>query len=153
MRTSLIALMLLAPLAVTGCKKKAPEPTAAAPAPAATAPAFTWGTAQYEGGHAEGAIGKLAYNVTVNNGTDKSLIITKWDLGVSTDAGRLCVARGDTLEKFNAGDSRALSWGTDCEYGKLPDADSLNVKGTVTYTLSGDETVLQIDTKLEYKQN
>ncbi len=153
MRTSLIAMILIAPLAMTGCKKKAPEPTVAAPAPTATAPAFTWGLAQYAGGHAAGDIGKLNYNVNVKNGTDKSLIVSKWDLGVSTDAGRLCVVRGDTLEKFNAGDARDLTWATDCEYGKLPDADSLNIKGTVTYTLSGDETVLQIDTKLEYKQN
>lgn len=153
MRTSLIALLLIAPLATTGCKKKAPEPTAAAPAPTATAPAFTWGVVQYAGAHGPGDIGKLTYNVNVKNGTDKGLIVSEWELGVSTDAGRLCVAHGDTLEKFNPTDGRDLAWTTDCEFAKLPDADSLNVKGTITYTLSGEQTVLQLDTKLEYKQN
>lgn len=153
MRTALIALILVAPLGMTGCKKKAAEPTVLAPPPTVAAPAWAWGIAQYAGGHAAGDIGKLTYNLNVVNGTSKGLIISKWDVGVSSDAGRLCVARGDTLEKLNAGDARDLAWAGDCEYVKLPDADSLTLKGTITYALSGEETVQQIETTVVYKQN
>lgn len=153
MRNALIALVLVAPLAATGCKKKDAEPTVQAPPPVATAPAWSWGIAQYSGSHAAGEVGQLTYNLNVLNGTDKGLIISSWDLGTATDTGRVCVARGDTLQKANAGQAIDLALAADCEYAKLPEADSVTIKGTITFALSGVETVQAVETTVVYKQN
>lgn len=150
---NLLVLAVVAPLLATGCKKKEPEATVTAPPPAAATLGWTWGTAQYAGGHDAGNVGTLTYNLSIANPTESGLIVSAWDLGVTTDAGRLCVARGDELQKASAGNTLELGLKADCEYVKLPEADELPLKGTITYQLGGEPTTVQVDLTVKYAKN
>lgn len=149
MRTAALALILVAPLTVVGCKKSAPPEAAPAPAPA-PALQWKWGPATFAGEKSGDSVGKLTIPVSVTIAEGKALVVSSYDVGVATDDGRVCVSRSDTIEKASDGDL-TFEIKADCKFDKLPSGDELKLNGTVTYTFAGEEKTVDVKPKVAFK--
>lgn len=152
MRTHLIAFLIVAPLAVVGCKKKAePEaaPVAAAPAPIPDVE-WKWGPATFAGEKGGETAGKLTIPGVAKNNTDKALVITSYDIGVKGEEGRVCVSRSADEAKSSDGQLDFVVK-ADCLFSKLPAGTELKLNGTLTYTLGGAETTVDVKDKVAFQ--
>lgn len=142
MRHMIRTLIVLAPLAVVGCKKSAPveAPVEVAPPPAPAAPTFAWGAAVYEGGHMSDSVGTLTMPVVISNDTGAAITVTSYSVGVKADDGRVCVAKSSDAVEVLAGAPQTLTATAECMYQKLPtEGDTVQLAGVVKYTKDGEE--------------
>jgi hypothetical protein len=127
-------LLVVAPLLAVGCKKKEP-----APAPvAAQAPSVDWkiGPATQVG---KEGVGTLTVPIKVTVHGDKTLLVRSWDVGVDTDAGRVCVLHSDEMKKVEPGATLEYDLRGDCPAAKLPEGDEVALQGGIHYAFSGGE--------------
>ena len=149
MRNIFLTVAMIAPIAITGCKKK----TEVEPAPAA-APVepvtYSWGTIEYAGSHAEGQVGTLKIPLSIVNNTERGLIVSAVDVGVTTDSGRICRAASDQMHKAMPGTSIDLNLESDCAFTKLPMGNQLPIKGSISLSIGGVDEKKDIDTKVMF---
>lgn len=140
MRT-VMALALLVPLSLVGCKKKAePEaaPVAEAPAPAPDV-AWAFGPATYKGGRLDGDTGTLTIPVTATNNTDRGLKLDALRIAIKgADGAETCSAKESFTEKDAGGGTLSVSLDLACMYTALPAEGKLSAMVTAMYTLAGE---------------
>lgn len=141
--------LLLAPLALGACKKKAPE-AAPEPAPAAVevpAVSVSFGAASFEGTRAEGTTGTLTVPVTIAAGNDP-LDIKVVSVTV-TGADDACKAKTTVGDKLARGMTKEVSVTLTCAYKSIPEGD-LQVTGKVIYGKGEDEGRQTFDRKVTF---
>jgi hypothetical protein len=131
--------LALASLALTGCKKKAPEPAPVAAAEPAPAVAWAWGAVTFDGSRAEGNMGKLNVPFTLTNQSQTGLQFGTVAVNIFDGETKVCGGKLTVDEKASMGNSISGTVEVVCEYKTLPAGDKLSAKVTAMYTVGAEE--------------